>query len=234
MNVIWPNYKFFLYSDPMQNPTNITSSTTSFPSIQATAWFTEQPTSVPDGCDIFTTLFISQNGKFQDICGSTVLKQVNGDLNTSNGIYEVSSTDDIVSFSPKWDLDGDDEYAIIIEGKRTIPTTSFDIILGPSGSYNHQIRYENSNDLCIYAIGVWTCITLPDDIDEFHTLILYNNNDQLQIYQNNQHVTTIYSSLSVSVGRIGGWFGNAYQGDIAVKNIMLAMGVSLNTITNFI
>ena len=198
-----------------------------------------------DGCDIFDNRFTVRNGVFQDVCGSTTI------TSSSTG-NTISSNDQIVEpdgmsyyFNPLQYLDSN-KWAIVFEGKRTVPTSSgFDIILGPrSDSKNCQIRYSGSNNLCIYSYyqspSYSQCITLPDDVDTLHTIILYYASNQLKVYQNNKFVQTVSKSLSIAFGRIGGWFSDAYLGDIAVKNIMFienmftTTSVSLTDIRDYV
>lgn len=199
-----------------------------------------------DGCDIFDNRFTVRNGVFQDVCGSTTITQ------SSNG-NTISSNDKIVEpvgmsyyFNPLQYLDSN-KWAIVFEGRRTVSTTSgFDIILGPrSNSKNCQIRYSGSNNLCIYSYyqspSYAQCITLPDDVDTLHTIILFYESNQLTVYQNNKFVQTVSKSLAIALGQIAGWFSTtAYQGDIAVKNIMFIEGkftttsITLNDIRDYV
>ena len=246
-----------------KSSTNTTSSlpeheATSTPTI----WLTNEPSPSPTamsyssyGCNIFSNRFTVVNDKFQDICGSITfpsastseLSSVDGDLFEPTSVLTLSSSITLNT----------DSFTIIIEGTRDRPTkgkggkggkggggrkllqsrTTYEIILGPGDSSDY-IYYNNDNDICIlsyYQTDEYSeCVTLPDDIDELNTIILYYNNEELQIYQNDVYVSTVSGSLAMSLGTIAGQDEDDREEDIAIVNIMVSVGVELDDITTYL
>ena len=180
-----------------------------------------------DGCNIWSNRFTVQDGEFKDICGSITLTARLGDLYSTDDIFHIENQEkltmsEVVAFD-------NDQWAIFIEGKRSSDSLSFDIILGPLGGTNCQIRFDSNNRLFIASnypnsggnVYYQNYVTLPDDYDELNTILLYYENGNLQIYQNDNYVTTITETFDIGLGAIGGWY-SSYYSNIGIKNIMFS------------
>ena len=199
-------------------------------------------------CSLFFNHFTVENSQFTDICGGIGMYGIDSNKNRLQDTYlsdHINSNDstfminggELIAFTPYVPFDSD-EWAIVYEGYSTKSTKSgFNIILGPGGqSQNCQLRYENDNGICVYSYygsGGSFCVSLPDDIDVLHTLLIYYNNGVIDIYQNNKFVKSITQTLQIAFSRIGGWY-HTYYGDIAVRNIMFSKSISFDKIQSFL
>ena len=204
---------------------------------------------VANPCELFFNYFAVYKGQFSEMCGDVTVYGVDTSKNKLQSSYlsdQVSSDDgtfviedgELIAFTPMAVLDGD-SWTIVFEGYSIKSSkTGFNIFLGPGGqSQNCQIRYENGNGICIYSYyaspSYSECISLPDDIDELHTLMLYYNNGVLSVYQNDKFVGNIEQKLQIAFSRIGGWY-ETYYGDVAIKRIMFSRSTDFNEVRSFV
>ena len=180
------------------------------------------------GCGIFQHHFAVNAGTLTDICGGLTLSSNTGYLLSSETTLEIRSGM-IISFSAI--TMNSDQWAIVFDGVATSdPSESIIIFGGGDTAHNSSGFMIYGSSICIESSAnsnISECIQLPHSVSTGHPLILYHENEQLQIYQNSDLVSTITGPLGMNIDKIGG-------GNMAVRNIMFANGTSIDDIQSYL
>eukprot|EP01084_Bolivina_argentea_P244421 409450_1 len=184
--------------------------------------------------------------RFVNLCPSTATVFCNPQFVQNFTCLEMINSDNTLQMQNDWillepHLEFINEFTIVFVGYVTNPNNIRNIVLGPGGhTGNCQIRYQSDNTFGVDSITdigdsigpfsyikdttsisyIKENIKLPYDVTKMHTIEIYYSNQQLSIYQNYQHVTTINGLFGAQFGEFGGWFTGKYLADIAIHDII--------------
>ena len=175
--------------------------------------------------------------------GRTVLTRTQGtttNLNSFESLQPTNKTraflgerphlqtiDSYMILQPGIEIRGDEEWTISFAGAAVrIDSNSFDIILGPSGQCNCQLRYESNNEIGFvtdndgygwYEQG----ISLAKSNYKFHILTLTNDRSgTTRMYQDSQLVWEKTTTEGwAKFAYVGAWFNGQYSAQIIVSRI---------------
>lgn len=129
---------------------------------------------------------------------------------------------------PPLDMGTNDDWTFSFAGSRLVDSTGTDIILGPAGRCECQVRYENGNTLGFYGSnnnGGWNeaAIPLSSNVNQFHVITMSHDSatDTLKIFQNSNLVATVNRNDDFAkLGAIASWFSGQNQAKLAIHRMI--------------
>ena len=185
------------------------------------------------GCGIFDNHFVVNDGELTDLCGGLTLTSNTGYLVSSDPNFDIYSGM-MISFpsitmnTPQWAIAFDGASAheqldshIIFGGGDTADNSSGFVIGSTAGSSTWTLCIESSGNS-----NISECVTLSHSVTTGTPLILYHDNERLEIYQDTELVTTIPGPVGMSIDKIGG-------GNMVMKHVMFTNGTSIEDIQSY-